>query len=165
MPSGSCNVSECEFPKEVDIIYGRGTGRLHAPSMARIGCREHRVRSSLFPDHFLREYQHSPTNSFQKAFCPFRESCFLKTCNKSVAPVAYKNKLTVNRRRHLAGVLWPLTCRCALFPSESDVSVSYMQPGLRGMKQFTNFPFTALRGSTPVPGLQAAGSLSYFSYW
>ena len=79
MPSGSCNVSECEFPKEVDIVYGRGTGRLHAPSMAQIGCREHRVRSSLFPNHFLREYQHSPTNSFQKAFCPFREFCGSKT--------------------------------------------------------------------------------------
>ena len=37
MPSGSCNVSECEFPKEVDIIYGRGTGRLYAPSMCAKG--------------------------------------------------------------------------------------------------------------------------------
>ena len=111
MPSGSCNVSECEFPKEVDIIYGRGTGRLHAPSMARIGCREHRVRSSLNPDHFLREYQHSPTNSFQKAFCPFRESCFPKTCSNPVAAAVYKNKLTVSRRRYLARVLSSLMYR------------------------------------------------------
>ena len=53
----------------------------------------------------------------------------------SVAPAAYKNKLTVNRRRHLARVLSSLTCRCALFPNASDVSVSYMQPGLRQASQ------------------------------
>ena len=61
---------------------------------------------------------------------------------KPVAPVAYKNKLTVNRRRHLAGVLWPLTCRCALFPNASDVSVSYMQPGLR--RQVSQLTFNIL---------------------
>ena len=41
-----------------------------------------------------------------------------KAFRNPVAPAAYKNKLTVNRRRHLARVLSSLTCRCALFPNK-----------------------------------------------
>ena len=52
---------------------------------------------------------------------------------KTVAPAGYKNKLTVNRRRHLARVLSSLMCRCDLFPSESDVSVSYTLPRATGI--------------------------------
>ena len=80
----------------------------------------------------------------REPFCPSREFCGSKVFRKPVAPVAYKNKLTVNRRRYLAGVLWPLMYRCALFPSGSDVSVSYMQSGLRRSEKYylTNFQFS-----------------------
>ena len=117
--------------------------------MSPAACREHRVRSTLFPNHFLREYQHSPTNSFQKAFCPFRESCFPKTCSNPVAAAVYKNKLTVNRRRYLARVLSSLTYRYVCFRTKCakahrDVSVSYMQSGLRRQVCLTNFQFKKL---------------------
>ena len=52
MPSGSCNVSECEFPKEVDIVYGIGTGTalgdIHvADRLSRTSCSRHPVSQPL----------------------------------------------------------------------------------------------------------------------
>ena len=46
MPSGSCNVSECEFPKEVDIVSqirtGTALGDIHvADRLSRTSCSLH----------------------------------------------------------------------------------------------------------------------------
>ena len=136
--------------KEVDIIYGRGTGRLHAPSMARIGCREHRVRSSLFSNHFLREYQHSPTNSCQKAFCPFREFCFPKTCSNPVAAAVYKNKLTVSRRRYLARVLSSLMYRYVCARAKAMSAFLIYCHGYGDFRPITSLTFKLFRQCFPL---------------
>ena len=54
---------------------------------------------------------HSETLQLRKAFCPFREFCFPKTCSNPVVAAVYKNKLTVSRRRYLARVLSSLMYR------------------------------------------------------
>lgn len=77
---------------------------------------------------FCIDPKHSEQTKTPRVICSLWEFYGSKVFSKPVAPVAYKNKLTVNRRRHLARVLSSLMCRCDLFPSESDVSVSYTRP-------------------------------------
>ena len=130
------SVSECEFSKPVDQVFLIQTGT--APGDIHVADRLSQTSCLLHPD-FLPQVKKISTLSDKtterEPFCPSREFCVSKVARKPVAPVAYKNKLTVNRRRHLARVLSSLMCRCALFPSENDVSVSYMQSRLRMASQ------------------------------
>ena len=130
------SVSECEFSKKSDLAVLNRTGPptvdIHVNHrLTRTSCSRCPCLSTLFK----KISTLSDKTTEREPFCPSREFCVSKVARKPVAPVAYKNKLTVNRRRHLARVLSSLMCRCALFPSENDVSVSYMQSRLRMASQ------------------------------
>ena len=106
------------------IMTGSPTRTIHgADRLTRTSCPLSPCLSALF-----KKISTSYDKHLRHGTAYLGSSVFWEVANTLVATAGCKNKLTVNRRRHLARVFSSLMCRCDLFPSGNDVSVSYTLP-------------------------------------
>ena len=92
-----------------------------------------------------------------------REFCVLESFQKPVAPAGYKNKQCRKQTSVLSGRI--VTAYVPLRSATERERAAFLIPcqGLRDY--FTNSQFISLLGSTPVPDLQGADSLSCSACW
>ena len=123
-----CKVSGCEFSNESDtavlIMTGPPTRAIHgADRLTRTSCPAFPLSFSTFL-----EISTSYDKHLRHGTAYPGSSVFWKVANTLVATAGCKNKLTVNRRRHLARYFPRLCAAATLFLSGNDVSVSYTLP-------------------------------------